>query len=162
MKQDNLPPPKQILAKIFVEISEIQIKLMEHICIAVKDLNLITPCVRLNKIKTIEDKLVSFLDEVIQLEMIFEQPRKYLQSYKEIEKLVEAPNEVAGIELNVSQMLRQGELADRRIRIFTLLEYLQSAISYKKSEVQFKRTVVLSSLTILIAIAAIVISITIR
>jgi hypothetical protein len=162
VKQDNVTFSIKQVGKIFVEISEIQIKLMEHILTAVNDLNLITPRIRLDKIKTIEDKLVSFRNEVIQLERIFEQPRKYLQSYKEIEKVVEAPNEVANIEFSVSQILRTGELADRRIRIFTLLEYLQSTISFKKSEVQFNRTIVVSSLAILIAIAAIVISITIR
>jgi hypothetical protein len=161
VEQDNLPLPKQTL-QIFVEISEIQIKLMENISLAIKDLNLITPRVRLDKIKTIEDKLVSFRDEVIRLEMIFEQPRKYLRSFKEIEKLVKSQNEAAGIEFSVLQMLRKGEPADRRIRIFTLLEHLQSAISYKKSEVQFNRIIVVSLLAILIAIIAIVISITIR
>jgi hypothetical protein len=161
VKQDNLPFSKQT-PQIFIEISEIQIKLMEDICNALNDLNLITPCMRLDKIKTIEDKLVSFRNEVIRLERIFEQPRKYLQSFKEIENVVQAPNEVASIELSVVQMLEKGKLADRRIRIFTLLEHLQGTISYKKSEVQFNRTIVVSLFAILIAIVAIVIPIKIR
>ena len=160
MKQMKLPPKP--LLKIFSEISDIQITLIKAILTSVEHVNLIKPRLRLDKIKPIEDDLVSLQRDMVQLEMIFESPREYLQSYRDIEKLVKDPSEVVNIEYGVLKMLKEGQLADRRIRIFTLLEHLQRQMSYKKSEVQFNRTILFSFLTLVIAVIAIVISLTIR
>ena len=158
VKPDNLPLPEQTL-RIFAEISHLQVELMEHIFIALQNLNLITPRLRLKNMRPIEDNLLLFRNQVIHLERIFEQPREFLQSYRDIEKVVKDPSEVARIEFDVLQRLRKGQLADRRIRIFTLLEHLESAISSKKSEVQFNRTILISSIALVVAFVATVISI---
>jgi hypothetical protein len=160
MEPVNLPPKP--LLKIFAEISDMQVKLIESILTSVRDVGLIEPRLRLGKIKSIEDNLISFQDDVIHLERIFESPREYLQSYRDIEKQVQDKSEVVNIEYGVLNLLRAGQLADRRIRIFTLLEHLQRQISYKKSELQFNRTILFSFLTLLVALIALGISVALR
>ena len=151
MEQENRQPPKQ-LTQIFTEIADRQGTLMENIIAAAKETNLVKSYIRFNKVRKVVDKLVSFREEVMQLEMIFDQPRKYLQSYKDIEKMEKDPTVLLRLDYGVSQMLSKGQLADRRVRIFTLLEDLEREVSDKKSEIQFNRAIIVSLIAVAISL----------
>ncbi len=143
--------------RVFAEVTRLQNNLMEQIAAATNDISSMNSLLRLKRIKAVELKIVTFREELIGLEMMFEEPRKYLQSYKEIEKANNA-EERTRAEYAVLQILMKGQLADKRLRIFTLFEHLEKIVSFKRAEVQYNRTLLLSLAALLVAVSSILIN----
>jgi len=146
--------PANLSLRVFNEVYQNQTKLMESIVAKLKDISLMKSCIRLNKVKGFEKKIASIREELIKQEIMFEKPREYLDSYRDIENKAKSPEESTREEYTALQFLLQGQLADRRIRIFSLFEHLQSEMTYKKAEIQFNRIMLLSLTAILVAVTS--------
>ena len=156
----NQRPPLHI--EMFARLGARQMKLIEGVSAAIKEINSLKTSVQLKEIDRAIDegrrKFTSFEEEALQLERAFDQP-DLLQTDEERKELKKDQNKAAKTMFEYMQTIRGGEAPDRRNRISVLLERYEKRISEKRDAAYFNKTAGFSRLAIAIAALSLLVTV---